>query len=100
MSWFTAKGDQEHAFVAFSHDPGGTFGPPVRIDDVKSVGRVDVELLDDNSAVATWVEFSNQQSRFEARRIDEHGKRAPAAVVASSSGRRYPRLARFGNELI
>jgi hypothetical protein len=100
VAWFTAKGDQGHSFVAFSHDAGRTFGPPVRVDDASSLGRVGVELLDDKSAIVTWVESSSQQSSFKARRVDDHGTRGAAVTVGDSSGTRYPRLARFGDEVL
>jgi hypothetical protein len=75
----------------------------VRIDDVGAVGRVDVELLADGSAVVTWIEFANQKSEFRIRRVEKSGSRtASLAVSAIASGRSsgYPRLARRGNELI
>jgi hypothetical protein len=46
VAWFTAPTEVGHAFVAFSHDTGRTFGPPVRVDDAASLGRVAVEVLE------------------------------------------------------
>ena len=103
IAWFTAVGDEGHVYAAFSSDAGDTFGPPVRIDDVGAVGRVDVELLPDGSAAVTWIEFTNQRSEFRIRRAERNGSRsASLAVSAISSGRSsgYPRLARRGDELI
>jgi hypothetical protein len=103
IAWFTAVGDEGHVYAAFSSDAGQTFGPPVRIDDVGAVGRVDVELLADGSAAVTWIEFADQRSTFRIRRAERNGSRsASLAVSAIASGRSsgYPRLARRGNELI
>jgi hypothetical protein len=103
IAWFTAIGNEGHVYAAFSADAGATFSPPVRIDDVGAVGRVDVELLADGSAVVTWIEFANQKSEFRIRRVEKSGSRtASLAVSAIASGRSsgYPRLARRGNELI
>jgi hypothetical protein len=96
VAWFTAKGDQGHSFVAFSHNAGRTFGPPVRVDDSSSPGRVGVELLHDKSAIVTWVESFT----FSARRVDAGGLRGAAVAVGDSSGTRYPRVARFGDEVL
>jgi hypothetical protein len=52
IAWFTVSGDQGHAFAEISKDAGRIFGAPIRLDDV-SLGRVDIELLDDGSAIAT-----------------------------------------------
>jgi hypothetical protein len=105
IAWFTMQQDQGHAFVAFSDDAGRTFGKPVRIDEEMSLGRVDVELLPDGSAVASWIEFStaNNNTSFRIRRIEPSGAlSAPITVTAIGSGRTsgYPRMARVGNELL
>jgi hypothetical protein len=110
IAWFTMQQDQGHAFVAFSDDAGRTFGKPVRIDDELSLGRVDVELLADGSAVASWIEYStannsttNNTTSFRIRRIDRSGTLSPPiTVTAIGSGRTsgYPRMARAGNELL
>jgi hypothetical protein len=101
--WFTAKNDKAQAFVAFSSDAGRTWGEPIRLDDESSLGHVDVELLDDGSAVATWVEFADGSARFKVRKVEPTGGRSAAIDVAGEKGGRvtgYPRLARFGNELV
>ena len=105
VAWFTAKGEQGRTFVAFSRDAGRTFGAPVRVDDVSSLGRVGVALLADGSAAVTWVEFSAEHSQFRVRRVDARGDGAagakwPAADIAEASGTRYPRLAQVGDELL
>jgi len=103
IAWFTAVGDEGHVYAAFSSNAGETFGPPVRIDEVGAIGRVDVELLADGSAAVTWIEFADQRSEFRIRRAERNGARsASLAVSAIASGRAsgYPRLGRRGNELI
>lgn len=103
LAWFTAKGDQGHNYVAFSTDSGKSFGKPVQLDDASALGRVDVALIDDGSAAATWIEFADGKSRFKMRRVQPSGERSPAITVSGLAAGRssgYPRMARFGNELI
>jgi hypothetical protein len=103
IAWFTVTGDEGHAFAAFSKDAGRTFGAPIRLDDAVSLGRVDVELLDDGSAIATWIEFAEQRSTVRARRVSPSGSKSAATAVAALEGSRasgYPRLARHGDELV
>jgi hypothetical protein len=100
VAWFTAKNDQGKAFVAFSHDAGRTFGQPVRVDDASSLGRLGVQLLPDGSAAVTYIEFANNHSQFRVRRISASGARSAAVTIAETSGSRYPRVARDGNELL
>lgn len=103
-SWFTVKGEQGQAYLAFSADAGRTYGAPIRVDDGGSLGRVDVTLVPDGSAaVATWIEFADQRSQFRARRIDRSGARsAPVTIAGLAAGRAsgYPRMALNGRELV
>lgn len=103
IAWFTVSRDEGHAFAAFSKDAGRTFGAPIRLDDSMSLGRVDIELLDDGSAIATWIEFADQKSHLRTRRVHASGSRSAAVAVAALEGGRasgYPRLARHGDELV
>jgi hypothetical protein len=103
MAWFTVKEDQGQAYVAFSSDAGRTFAPPVRLDDVAALGRVDIDLLDDGSAVASWVEFADQRAQVRVRRVHSSGAKSVPTTIASIDGGRasgYPRLARYGEELV
>jgi hypothetical protein len=102
-AWFTAKNDQGQAFAAFSSDGGRTWGAPIRLDDGRSLGHVDIEMLDDGSAVASWVEFADKRAHFRLRHLEANGgKSAPVEIAGSGTGRvsGYPRMARQGNELV
>ena len=103
LAWFTAVCDVGHAYVAFSHDAGRTFGEPIRVDDVASQGRVDVELLPDGAAAVSWIELSTPRAGFMVRRVESGGSRSAAVRVATLEGSRasgYPRLARDGTSLV
>jgi hypothetical protein len=103
VAWMTGKDDQGRAFAAFSTDGGATFGTPVRLDDQASLGRVDIELLDEGSAVASWVEFADRRAQLRIRWINSTGDRRPAQTVAGLGAERtsgYPRLALLGHELL
>ena len=103
IAWFTVAEDQGRVFVAFSADAGRTFAPPVRVDEVSALGRVDVELLQDGAAVVSWIEVADQRSEFRIRRIDRSGQRSASTSVAGITANRssgYPRMARRGDELV
>jgi hypothetical protein len=100
-AWFSAPNDNGRAFASFSQDAGKTWGNPIRLDDDASLGRVAIELLDDGTAVASWMEFANERSQFKVRRVSASGQRSTAVAVPGvgrASG--YPRMTRSGNELI
>jgi hypothetical protein len=103
VAWMTGKDDQGRAFAAFSTDGGATFGAPVRLDDTASLGRVDIELLEDESAIASWVEFADQRAELRVRWINSRARRGPAQTVAGIGAGRasgYPRLTLLGHELL
>ena len=114
MSWFTAKNDQGQAFAAFSQDAGKTFSQPIRIDDGGTLGRVDLELLPDGSALATWIEFAplredasggkpGARAQFSVRRIEANGTRSAPVTIAGIAGSRssgYPRAAVANGEVV
>jgi hypothetical protein len=102
-AWFTATGNDGHAYAAFSQDAGRTWGDPIRLDDETSLGRVDIELVDDGSAVATWVEFANERAQLRVRQVRPSRERSAAASIAGANEPRvrgYPRLARKGNTVV
>jgi hypothetical protein len=103
LAWFTARNDEGRAFVAFSQDAGRSFGAPIRLDDAGALGRVDVELTPDGSAIASWIEFAQQRAQFRVRRVEPSGARSPSATVSSLAGTRasgYPRIGLSGDELV
>ena len=103
VAWFTAPNDEGQARIAFSDDGGQHFGDPIRVDDTGSLGRVDVELLLDGSAVVSWIELAGGEATFRFRRIDRTGQRSAAVTVVDIGANRnsgYPRMARKGNELL
>lgn len=79
IAWFTATGDEGHTYAAFSADAGASFGSPIRLDDASALGRVDVQLLRDGSAIATWIEFADGRAQFKMRRVEATGRKGVAS---------------------
>ena len=103
VAWFTAQNNQGQSYAAFSQDAGRTWGSPVRLDDGSSTGKVDLEMLDDGSVIATWIEFAGGRSQFRAKRVERSGAKSAAVIIAGASGGRVggvPRLARQGDQLV
>jgi len=102
VGWYTQTGDQSRVKLAFSEDAGATFASPVIVDDGEAVGRVDVLLLPDGSALVCWLSGTVEAGAIKVRRITTDGTLGPVSVVAQtdisrSSG--FPRMARLGNEV-
>ncbi|HET8774657.1 MAG TPA: sialidase family protein [Thermoanaerobaculia bacterium] len=101
-AWFTAANEQSRVYVAFSGDGGATFGNAVAVDDGKPLGRVDVVLLDEQTALVTWLEQTAAGAEIRARRVPRNGKPAPAVKIADSDAARaagFTRIARAGEHV-
>jgi len=101
-AWFTAANERQRVLVAFSDDGGATFAKPVAVDDGKPAGRVDVLLLDANTALVTWLEQTASGAEIRARRVPRTGKPPASMKVADSATARaagFARMARSGNQV-
>lgn len=95
LVWFTGAQSTPRVNAAFSDDEGASFGPSVRVDNGSPLGRVDVELLADGSALVSWVEWQEDGAKFNIRRVLANGQLGPPLKVADISAERvsgYPRM--------
>ena len=82
-----------------SSDGGATFGKPIRVDEGSAIGRVDIVIIDDTSAVVSWMEGT----MIKAVRVHSDGTKEPAITIATSSESRssgFPQMTKAGNQLI
>jgi hypothetical protein len=104
LAWFTAANDSARVKLAFSDDAGAGFGPPIRVDGGNPAGRVDVALMQDGSALVTWIERTGgDTAAVRARRIGRDGKVGVATTIASSTAARasgVPRMTVAGSDVV
>ena len=85
--------------VVFSKDGGMTFGQPIRIDEGKPIGRVDVVMRDSITAIVSWMEGSS----IKAVEVHADGKKERSIMIASSSDKRssgIPQMTLMNNKII
>lgn len=102
VAWFTAAGDRARVLVAFSDDGGGKYAKPVQVDDGKPVGRVDVVMLDADTAMVAWIEQSADGAEIRSRRVTRSGTTTPSTKIAGTTAARaagFVRLARVGSHV-
>jgi hypothetical protein len=100
LAWFTEEGGAPRVQIAFSGDAGETFGTPAQVDDGEAMGRVDVVMLADGSALVCWMAGGAEGGANKVRRVAPDGSLGPVAIIARtdlsrSSG--FPRMARAGD---
>ena len=99
IAWFSSPDKKAQANIIFSGDGGASFNKPIRIDEENALGRVDVVMLDEKSAMVSWMEGAV----IKAVKVYKDGKKDGALIVASSSESRssgFPQMTKSGNNLI
>jgi hypothetical protein len=103
VAWFTAARDTPRVSVAFSDDAAENFASPIRVDDGAPAGRVDVQFLDDGSAVVLWLERVDAGAEVRLRRIWPSGRHSPSITITKTADDRpsgFPQMIRYGNHLV
>lgn len=99
VAWFSSPDKNAQVNIVFSADGGATFSAPIRIDEGKSIGRVDLVMIDEKTAMVTWMEGSV----IKAVRVYNDGKKETSLIIASSSDSRssgFPQMTKSGNNII
>lgn len=102
VAWYTGAGNSPRVKLAFSGDGGKNFGDPVTIDDGSPLGRVDLLMLDDGSALVCWLEKVAGGGALRLRRVSAAGKADQAITIAPSGTARsngFPQMVRQGERL-
>jgi hypothetical protein len=84
-AWFTAPNGRPRVQVSFSTDSGRHFGTPLVVDANSPTGRVDAVLLDDGSALVSWIGVDAKGPALRVRHVHSDGTASPPVTIASVS---------------
>lgn len=96
VAWFSMAEGEREVKIAFSDDAGATFQEPIRIDSGNPEGRVDVLLMDNGTALVSWLENTEKGAFIQlAKAGDNQAKDAVLTLTATSAKRSsgFPRIA-------
>ncbi len=99
IAWFTMANNLPEVKVIFSSDGGETFGNPIRLSGEEVIGRVDLMLIDESTALVSWMEASS----IMVTKVNADGSYdAPVKVSVSSSSRSsgFPQMTRSGGSVM
>ena len=99
IAWFSMKDNKGQVKIIFSSDGGNTFNAPIQIDEGNPIGRVDVVMLDEKTAMLSWMEGTD----IKAIKVNSDGTKGKPIMIAASSGARssgFPQMTKAGNKLI
>jgi len=99
LAWFSSPDKKGQVNVVFSKDGGASFSSPIRVDEGETIGRVDIVLLNEKTAMVSWMEGSS----IKAAKIHADGTKEPSITIASSSQSRssgFPQMTKSGNSIL
>jgi hypothetical protein len=95
IAWFTAATGIPKIKVAFSTNDGNSFDRAIVISDSNPAGRVDLIVLDDGSALISWLETSLDETMIKACIANQNRSLEKSFVVARSNESRssgFPKM--------
>jgi len=101
--WFTSPSGDSQINIAYSTNKGETFTRPLRIDDGKPQGRVDLLWLDRDNVLVCWLEEYDDKSKIVYRRVDIEGNIFKIKTIEFLDGGRgigYPQFEIVGDNIL
>ena len=102
VAWYTHEKDHSEVRVRFSGDTGMSYGKVIRVDDGHPAGRVDVVLVDSDTAVVSWLGGADKMAEIRWRVVKRDGTRRASRRLARTRASRssgFPRLERYRGQL-
>ena len=87
-AWFTAAEGIAKVKVAFMDDSGTSFQEPIIVDDSVSVGRVDIVMIDNQSAYVSWLDLEGETPLIKFRKVSKNGSMNDPIIVSETSASR------------
>ncbi|MEQ8556319.1 MAG: exo-alpha-sialidase [Cyclobacteriaceae bacterium] len=87
-AWFTAAEGIAKVKVAFMDDSGESFQEPIIVDDSVSVGRVDIVMIDNQSAYVSWLDLEGETPLIKFRKVSSDGSLGKPVIVSETSASR------------
>lgn len=102
VAWFTNAGDTARVRLARSADAAKTFGAPVDVATGRAVGRVGLVLLEDGTAIVSWLRSAgNGTADLLLAPVTEDGSvGAPVAVASGVTTFSVPQVVRDGDGVL
>ena len=94
-TWFTMQEGMSKVKTAFYNSTSNRFDAPILLDFIDPLGRLDIEVVDADSALISWVDSVDNQTKIQLQRVYQDGTRSEIFSVSSTSPKRssgFPRM--------
>lgn len=102
MAWFAAANSKPKVQVIFSSDGGASFDKPITISESNAMGRVDVLLLDEKSALVSWMESHDGTAQLKAVKVNRDATKGKQHIITEMNASRqsgFPQMERIGDKV-
>lgn len=82
VAWFTAAEGKPKVNVSFSNSDGDDFKPPVQLNDLNALGRVDVAFLNSREVLVSYMELDDHGTYLKIKKVSIDGKVSEAKTIA------------------
>lgn len=103
VAWFTAAGEIPKVNVIFSTDGGEYFDSGITLSENQTLGRVDIALLDHNTALVSYMETSEGTTRLMAVKVNRSRVISKPIIVSEMDATRssgFPQMELVNNKLL
>ena len=102
VAWFTAPKSQPAVKIAFSNDGGASFNPATVVDDSQPIGRVDVVMIDEQTALVSWLDKGTDEALFKVKTISKDNSPGQEQIISGMSSSRqsgFPQMEIVKNQV-
>ena len=101
-AWFSVPDQAPAVQIKFSQDSAASFGPALKLATEGALGHVDAVMLEDASAVVSWLQAAaGGRGKLVLRRVTSGGQMGPEFdVVSNAAARSVPQMAIAGDDLV
>ncbi len=99
IAWYTAAENKPQVKLIFSEDNGESFSAPVLIDKGATIGRVDVDFIDNQTVLMSWVGSKDDHTALMCIKVNKNGPVGEAFEISKLDPSRasgFPQLEIFG----
>ena len=103
IAWFTMSNEKPEVKVAFSENSGQDFSQPIQVSNDNPLGRVDIILLNENTALVSWLEKTDNTAEIKSVKVNSKGKIGESFLVATTDGSRssgFPIITRYNDQVL
>lgn len=104
LAWYTQANETPQVLFAWSTDGGASFETPIRLDGGRPVGRPDLLIEEDGSAIVAWLEGTGERdAEWRLVRVMTDGSLGSAVTIYATANARntgFLRMTRAGRDLL